>query len=177
MRTVTLLQNAISQLVSLSALMGRSLFLCGLLLISVMVQLVVSCNTHYVNSYMGHVYFMHVDTSPTSSLYVLIASLKPSTYTLIPLPHCSSAAPEDYSSAMSYNVTFNQTAFFDHLTPPRPFAVSSPIRIYIVNNNIFEGVEYFQARIVQTSDVFRVRIGPQNAVNVTITDSKSYYIV
>ena len=112
---------------------------------------------------------MHVDTSPTSSL-------KPSTCTLIPMPHCPSVAPEDYSSAVCYNVTFNQIAFFDHLTPPRPFAVSSPIVIDIANDNILEGEEYFQVRIVQTSDVFRVRIGPQNTINVTITDSKSYYI-
>ena len=55
MRTVTLLQKVIPQLVSLSALMDGSLFLCGLLLLSVMVQLVVSYSSYYVNSYMGYV--------------------------------------------------------------------------------------------------------------------------
>ena len=77
---------------------------------------------------------------------------------------------------MRYNVTFSQITFFDHLNPPRPFAVSCPIFIDIVNDKMFEGVEYFHASIVQTSEVSRVRIGPQNTVNVTITDRKSYYI-
>ncbi len=38
---------------------------------------------------------------------------------------------------------------------------------------VFEGVEYFQAHIVETSDSIRVRIG-QDTVNVTITDSESF---
>ena len=83
-----------------------------------------------------------------------------------------SADPGDYSSATRYNVTFRQTAFTD-VDDPAPTALSSPILINIVDDDIFEGVEYFQARIVETSDRFRVRIGSQDTVNVTITDSES----
>ena len=82
-----------------------------------------------------------------------------------------SADPGDYSSAVHYNVTFCQTAVTDIQTPARS-AVSSPILIDITDDDIFEGVEYFQACIVETSDRFRVRIG-RNTVNVTITDSES----
>ena len=82
-----------------------------------------------------------------------------------------SADPEDYSSAGRYNVTFCQTAVTDTQTPSRS-AVSSPIVINITDDDICEGVEYFQAHIVETSDRFRVRIG-QDTVNVTITDSES----
>ena len=73
---------------------------------------------------------------------------------------------------MRYNVTFHQTAFTDG-DDPDPTALSSPILINITNDDIFEGAEYFQARIVETSDRFRVRIG-QDTVNVTITDSESF---
>ena len=73
---------------------------------------------------------------------------------------------------MRYNVTFCQTAVTDTQTPARS-AVSSPILIGITDNDIFEGVEYFQARIVETSDSVRVRIG-RDTVNVTITDSESF---
>jgi len=83
-----------------------------------------------------------------------------------------SADPEDYSSAVRYNVTFCQTAVTDTQTPVLS-TVSSPIVIDITDDDIFEGVEYFQARIVETSDIFRVRIG-QDTVNVTITDSESF---
>ncbi len=83
-----------------------------------------------------------------------------------------SADPEDYSSAVRYNVTFCQTTVTDTKTPARS-TVSSPILIGITDDDIFEGVEYFQARIVETSDIFRVRIG-QDTVNVTITDSESF---
>ena len=81
------------------------------------------------------------------------------------------ADPEDYSSAKHYNVTFRQTVLTDRDEPANA-ALSSPILIDITSDNIFEGVEYFQARIVETSDIFRVRIG-QDTVNVTITDSES----
>ena len=87
-----------------------------------------------------------------------------------------SADPEDYSSATQqtrYNVTFHQTAFTDG-DDPAPTALSSPILINITQDYVFEGVEYFQARIVETSDRFRVRIGPQDTANVTITDSESF---
>ena len=83
-----------------------------------------------------------------------------------------SADPEDYSSAVRYNVTFCQTAVTDTQTPARS-TVSSPILINITDDDFFEGVEYFQARIVETSDRFRVRIG-RDTVNVTITDSESF---
>ena len=48
----------------------------------------------------------------------------------------------------------------------------NPILIDIVNDDVIEGVEYFQAHIVETSDVVRVRIG-QDTVNVTINDNDS----
>ena len=65
-------------------------------------------------------------------------------------------------------MTFRQTAFTD-LDDPAPTALSSPILINITDDDIFESSEYFQARIVETSDRFRVRIG-QDTVSVTITD-------
>ncbi len=84
---------------------------------------------------------------------------------------CLTADPEDYSSATVYNVTFCETAFTDG-EDPADTALSSPILIDVINDDIFEGVEYFQASIVETSDKFRVRIG-QDTVNITITDSES----
>ena len=116
---------------------------------------------------------MHRVTSPSSWLiYVHIISLKVYTHALFTF-HCDclSADPGDYSSATCHNVTFRQTAFTDG-DDPAPTALSSPILINITYDDIFEGVEYFQARIVETSDRFRVRIG-QDTVNVTITDSES----
>ncbi len=83
-----------------------------------------------------------------------------------------SAAPEDFSSAVRYNVTFPQTAFTDR-DDPACTTLSSPIFSSIMEDDFFEGMEYFQARIVETSDRFRVRIG-QDTVNVTITDSESF---
>ena len=74
---------------------------------------------------------------------------------------------------MVYNVTFRQTVFTDG-EEPDDTALSSPILIDIVNNDVFEGVEYFQARIVETSDAFRVRIG-QDKVNVTINDESKLF--
>ena len=41
-----------------------------------------------------------------------------------------------------------------------------------MNGDVIEGVECFQAHIVETSDVARVRIG-QDTVNVTINDNDS----
>ena len=69
-------------------------------------------------------------------------------------------------------MTFRQTAFTDR-DDPAPTALSSPILINITDDDIFEGVEYFQIRIVETYDRFRVRIG-QDTVNVTITDCESF---
>ena len=68
-------------------------------------------------------------------------------------------------------MTFRQTAFTDGEDPDNT-AWSSPIPIDIVDDDVFEGMEYFQARIVETSDEVRVRIG-QNTVNVTINDDES----
>ena len=51
--------------------------------------------------------------------------------------------------------------------------MSPPFFIDIVDNVIFEGMEYFQVQIVETSDRFRVKIGPQGTVNVTIIDDDS----
>ena len=81
------------------------------------------------------------------------------------------ADPEDYSSTGRYNVTFCQTALTDGDVPANT-TLSSPLLINITNDDIFEGVEYFQTRIVETSDKFRVRIG-QDTVNITITDCES----
>ena len=69
---------------------------------------------------------------------------------------------------MVYNVTFRQTVFTD-VEEPSDTAASSPILISIKDDDIFEGVKYFQVHIAQTSDEFRVRIG-QDSVNVTIID-------
>ena len=85
---------------------------------------------------------------------------------------CHSAEPADYSSAGSYRVEFCQTAFTDTDTPA-PFADSLPITINIIDDTIFEGLEYFQARIVSTSDSMRVRIGQRDTVSVTIIDDDS----
>ena len=69
-------------------------------------------------------------------------------------------------------MTFRQTAFTDG-DDPASIALSSPILINITCDDIFESEEYFQARIVETSDKNRVRIGPQGTVNVTITENDS----
>ena len=76
---------------------------------------------------------------------------------------------------MRYNVTFCQTAVTDTQTPARS-AVSSPILIDIMDDDVLEGPEYFQARIVETSDRFRVRIG-RDTVNVMISDSESFEFI
>ena len=80
-----------------------------------------------------------------------------------------SADPADYSSVGRYRVDFPQTTITDS-DYPEPFADSLPITIYITDDTIFEGLEYFQAHIVKTSDLIRVRIGQQNTVNWTIID-------
>ena len=85
---------------------------------------------------------------------------------------CHAVDPEDYSSVRYFRVDFPQTTFTDTDTPA-PFADSLPITINITNDTIFEGLEYFQARIENTSDRFRVRIGQQDTVNVTIIDDDS----
>ena len=79
---------------------------------------------------------------------------------------CLLVDPGDYSSANRYNVTFLFTDGGD----PALFMLSSPIIIKLANDVIFEDVEFFRARIVVTSDRLRVRIGPQDAIKVFITD-------
>ena len=74
---------------------------------------------------------------------------------------------------MRHNVTFHQTAFTDG-DYPDDTALSSPILIDIVNDDVFEGMEYFQARIVETSDNIRVKID-QGTVNVTINDESKLF--
>ena len=69
-------------------------------------------------------------------------------------------------------MTFRQTAVSDRGVPANT-ALSFPILIDITNDDIYEGVEYFRARIVETSDWIRVKIGQKNTVNVTINDSES----
>ena len=88
--------------------------------------------------------------------------------------HCLSADPKDYSSAGRYNVSFSQTALLD-IFEPLAIAQSSPIVIDIMSDDTFEGIEYFQASIVETADFERVRIG-QDTVNVTIIDSESLFL-
>ncbi len=70
-------------------------------------------------------------------------------------------------------MTFRQTAFTDG-EDPADNAFSSPILIDIVNDDAFEGMEYFQAHIVETSDNVRVKIG-QDTVNVTINDESKLF--
>ena len=81
---------------------------------------------------------------------------------------CLSADPEDYSSAMHYNVTFRQSAFTDGDDPDLT-AESSLIDISIMNDDIAEDAEYFHARILGTSD--GVRLGPKGTAIVTITSN------
>ena len=69
-------------------------------------------------------------------------------------------------------MTFLQSVFTDG-SDPAPSTLSSPIIISLVNDGICEDVEFFQARIVVTSDRVRVRIGPRDAIKVFITDEDS----
>ena len=82
---------------------------------------------------------------------------------------CLLADPGDFSSANCYNVTFLQSVFTDG-DEPAPSMLSSPIIINLVNDDISEDVEFFWAHIVVTCDRLRVKIGPQDAVKVFITD-------
>ena len=66
-------------------------------------------------------------------------------------------------------MTFLQSVFTDG-DAPAPSTLSSPIIISLVNDDIYEDVEFFRAHIVVTSDRLRVRIGPQDAIKVFITD-------
>ena len=161
MKTVTLLLKVMEMSVSLCASLDSSMFQCGLLLKSMMAQLQVGC----VHTYVTHIYAY-------GHLTRLMANL--CTHHLLLSFPCDglSADPEDYSSATRYNVTFRQTAFEDG-DHPAPTALSSPILINITQDYVFEGVEYFQACIVETSDIVRVGIG-QDTIKVTINDGESF---
>ena len=71
---------------------------------------------------------------------------------------------------------FHQTVFLDSYYP-EPFADSLPITFNITDDTVTEGLEYFQARIVNTSDRFRVIIGQQDTVDVTIFDCELAIII
>ena len=105
---------------------------------------------------------------------VQVCILSDSKWTLVHKFHCLFTDPEDYSSAVRYNVSFSQTALLD-IFEPLAVAQSSPIVIDIVSNDTFEDIECFQASIVETSDFVRVRIGP-DTINVTIIDSESFIL-
>lgn len=91
---------------------------------------------------------------------------------LLTLLYIPSSDPEDYSSARRYTVTFPQTTFTDN-DDPDSFAMSFPISINITDDYILEDTEFFLVHILETSDRFRVRIGQQDTVNVTIIDDDS----
>ena len=149
------------------ASMDSTLFLCGLLLKLLMGQLLVGCAKHtQVTNIVPLVLIIFVHVLHKHQIKVCVHTHSLSSLML-------SADPEDYSSAVHYNVTFCQTAVTDTQTPARSTVSSPPILIDITDDDIFEGVEYFQARIVETSDRFRVRIG-RDTVNVTIIDSESF---
>ena len=71
-----------------------------------------------------------------------------------------------------YNTTFSQTSLSD-VDNPIILPVSTPISINILDDDTLESLEYFQARIVETSDVIRVRIGQQDTVKISIIDDDS----
>ena len=54
--------------------------------------------------------------------------------------------------------------------------LSSTIIIGLVDDDVFEDVEFFEARIAVISDKLEVRIGPQNAISVFITDDDCEYL-
>ena len=55
-------------------------------------------------------------------------------------------------------------------------ALSSTIIIGLVDDGIFEDVEFFEVRIAVISDRLEVRVGPQNAISVFITDDDCEYL-
>ena len=85
---------------------------------------------------------------------------------------CLLADPGDFSSANHYNVTFPFTDGGD----PACNVLSSPIVIGLVDDDIFEDVEFFEAHIAVISNRLEVRVGPQNAISVFITDDDCEYV-
>ena len=55
-------------------------------------------------------------------------------------------------------------------------ALSSTIIISLVDDDVFEDVEFFEAHIAVISDKLEVGIGPQNAISVFITDDDCEYL-
>ena len=117
--------------------------------------------------------FVHRHLTQSSLLYNLChLCTKVLTRALFSFHHdrCVPKDPKDYSSSARYNMTFRQTTFTDG-GQPAPTTLSSPISNFILDDDVFEGVEYFQVRILETSDPIRVRIG-LDTVNVMITDGE-----
>ena len=70
-------------------------------------------------------------------------------------------------------MTFPLTAYTDQ-SDPELSAISDPISFKITKDvTVLEDVEYFQARIVETSSKFQVKIAQPNTVNITIIEDKS----
>ena len=74
-----------------------------------------------------------------------------------------------------YNVTFSQTVIFD-TDSPQPFADSIPVAINLTSDQILNNTDFFQMKIVETSDLLRVRIGQRNTTCVNINDSRFFEI-
>ncbi len=86
---------------------------------------------------------------------------------------CLLADPGDFSSANRYNVTFPFTDGED----PACTALSTPILIDLVDDDIFEDVEFFEAHIAVISDSSEVGIGQQDVISVFITDDDCEYLL
>ena len=70
-------------------------------------------------------------------------------------------------------MTFPQTAYTDQ-DDPELSAISDPISFKITKDvTVLEDVEYFQARIVETSSESQVKIAKPDIVNITIIEDKS----
>ena len=70
-------------------------------------------------------------------------------------------------------MTFPLTAYTDQ-SDPELSAISDPISFKITKDvTVLEDVEYFQARIVETSSESQVKIAQPNTVNITIIEDKS----
>ena len=70
-------------------------------------------------------------------------------------------------------MTFPLTAYTDQ-DDPALIAISDPISFKIMKDvTVLEDVEYFQARIVETSSESLVKIAKPDTVNVTIIEDKS----
>ena len=74
-------------------------------------------------------------------------------------------------------MTFPLTAYTDQ-DDPESSAISDPISFKITKDvTVLEDVEYFQARIVETSSESQVKIAQPNTVNITIIEDKSESLI